>query len=75
MDGCIVRRVSLARAIQLGRVKLLIAAVLFNGIKENWHLVRKILFLVLTAIREILTLLAAGFPLVFRSLAYVRPGY
>jgi len=34
------------------------AAVLFNGIKESWRLARKILFLVLTLIREILTLLA-----------------
>jgi len=34
------------------------AAVLFNGIKESWRLARKILFLVLTVIREILTLLA-----------------
>jgi len=33
------------------------AAVLFNGIKESWRLARKILFLVLTVIREILTLL------------------
>jgi len=45
-----------------GRVKLLSAAgsaaALFNGIKESWRLARKILFLVLTVIREILTLLA-----------------
>ena len=45
-----------------GRVKLLSsagsAAVLFNGINESWRLARKILFLVLTVIREILTLLA-----------------
>jgi len=34
------------------------AAVLFNEIKESWRLARKILFLVLTVIREILTLLA-----------------
>ena len=34
------------------------AAVLFNGIKGSWRLARKILFLVLTVIREILTLLA-----------------
>jgi len=33
-------------------------AVLFIGIKESWRLARKILFLVLTMIREILTLLA-----------------
>jgi len=46
----------------LRRVKLLSAAgsaaVLFNGIKESWRLARKILFLVLTVIKEILTLLA-----------------
>jgi len=46
----------------LGRVTLLSAAgsvaVLFNGIKESWLLARKILFWVLTVIREILTLLA-----------------
>jgi len=46
----------------LGRVKLLSAAgstaILFNGIKESWRLARKILFLVLTVMREILTLLA-----------------
>jgi len=42
----------------LGRVKLLSAAVLFNGIKESWRLARKILFWVLTVIREILTLFA-----------------
>jgi len=34
------------------------AAVLFNGIKESWRFARKILFLVLTVIREIFTLLA-----------------
>jgi len=34
------------------------AAALFNGIKESWHLARKILFLVLMVVREILTLLA-----------------
>jgi len=34
------------------------AAVLFNGIKESWRLARKIPFLALTVIREILTLLA-----------------
>ena len=37
---------------------MLSAAVLFKGIKESWRLARKILFLVLTVIREILTLLA-----------------
>jgi len=45
-----------------GRVKLLSAAgsaaVLFNGIKESWRLARKILFLIQTVIRVILTLLA-----------------
>ena len=30
----------------------------FNGIKDSWRLARKILFLVLRMIREILTLLA-----------------
>jgi len=33
------------------------AAVVFNRIKESWHLARKIRFLILTVIREILTLL------------------
>jgi len=33
-------------------------ATVFNGIKESWRLARKILFLVLTVIREMLTLLA-----------------
>ena len=45
-----------------GRVKLLSAAgsaaVLFDGIKESYRLARKILFLVMTLIREIITLLA-----------------
>ena len=50
------------RYLHQGRVKLLSAAdgaaVLINGIKESWRLARKILFLILTVISEILTLLA-----------------